>query len=130
MLSSVASRQVPRGPYFHGTRRVYKPRDLLLTDVVNNQPGEEDDRPVCFATTSETDALRWAYQRGIEKGPILYVYEVEMTHPKVDVNMYPPGAPVDDDELVTSVMSHEGRVVCVVREVPVTDYPDAWFGHR
>jgi hypothetical protein len=126
----VPCRQVPTGPYFHGTRRVYKPGDLLLTDIVNNQPGEEDDRLMCFATTSEEDALRWAYQRGIEKGPVLYVYEVEMADPQVDVNMYSPRAPVYEDELVTSVMSHEGRVVSVVREVPVAEYPDAWFGHR
>ena len=126
----MAALSVPPGPYFHGTRRLYKPHELLLTDVVNNQPGEEDDRLMCFATTSEDDALGRAYQRGIDKGSILYVYEVEMADPEIDVNMYPPRGPVDDSEHVTSVMSHQGRVMRVVREVPVVEYPDAWFGRR
>lgn len=124
----MASLLIPEAPYFHGTRRHYESGDLLLTDVVNNQPGEEDDRLMCFATTSEDDALRWAYQRGINKGPVLYVYEVAMLDPQVDVNMYPQRAPLLEDQVVTSVMSHEGTVLRLVRAVPLSDYDDAWFG--
>src|SRR5690606_7191765 len=84
---------VPAGPYFHGTRLRYQPGDHLRVDVVNNMPGEEDDRLVCFATTSIDDALDWAYQRGIRwRGDVLYVYEVDLVDPEIDVNMHSRGA--------------------------------------
>jgi hypothetical protein len=44
--------------------------------------GDEDDRLMCFASTSAEEALRWAYQRGLRHGgDTLYVYEVEMNDP-------------------------------------------------
>ncbi len=116
---------VPRGPYLHGSRRLYQPDDFLPTDVISNIEGEEDDRQVCFATTCLKDALDWAYRRGIRHGgDMLYVYEVEMVDPQVDVNMHPPGS----SEPVRSVMSSRGRVSRLVHEVAVADYPDAFFG--
>lgn len=117
--------EVPVGPYLHGSRKKYEPGDLLLTDVINTMPGEEDERLMCFAIVSLEHALDWAYRRGIRHGgEIIYVYEVEMDNPKVDVNMHRPGA----EGPVTSVMSPKGRVVKVAVEIPVADYPHAFFG--
>lgn len=118
------SADVPPGPYFHGTRRTYAPGDQLLTDVVNNQPGEEDDRQMCWACLDAEVALDWAYSRGIGKGPILYAYEVELLDPEVDINMHPLGT----DEEIISVMSPQGRVIRVAREVPVADFDRTPFG--
>lgn len=115
---------VPPGPYFHGSRRVYEPGECLLTDVVNSIEGEEDDRQMCFATTSREQALDWAYQRGIRHGgDMLYVYEVELTEPEVDVNMHQPGSGAP----ITSVMSACGRVIRVVDILDKADYPEAFW---
>jgi len=116
---------VPPGPYYHGSRRVYEEGELLLTDVVCNIEGEEDDRQMCYATTSIDNALDWAYRRGLRHGgDVLYVYEVDMAEPEVDVNMHRPGV----DEPITSVMSPQGRVVRVAHQVRVSEYPHAIFG--
>lgn len=115
---------VPSGPYFHGSRRAYEPGECLLTDVVNNLQGEEDDRRMCFATTSREQALDWAYQRGIRHGgDNLYVYEVEMIEPEVDVNMHRPEA----SDSITSVMSRCGRVIRLVQVLPKSGYPNAFW---
>lgn len=116
---------VPPGPYFHGSRRVYAAGELLLTDLVNNTESAEDNRQMCFATTMIEQALDWAYRRGLRHGgDLLYVYEVEMLEPQVDVNMHQQGT----EPPVTSVMSPRGRVVRVAHHVAVADYPDAFFG--
>src|SRR5205823_1624045 len=117
------SDDVPPGPYFHGSRRLYESGESLPTDVVNNMEGEEDDRQMCFASTRPEDALGWAYQRGIGRGDTLYVYEVDMLDPEVDVNAHPPGS----DDPITSVMSSRGRVVRIAQQVALADYPDAVF---
>jgi hypothetical protein len=116
---------VPAGPYLHGTRWRYRPGDLLHVDVVNNLPGEKDDRLMCFATTSSEDALKWAYRRGLAQGgDMLYVYEVELVDPEVDVNMHRPGVA----EETTSVMSPKGTVVRLAHQLAVADYSQADFG--
>lgn len=113
---------VPSGPYYHGSRRTYAVGAMLLTDVVNNLEGEEDDRQMCFATTSVEQALDWAYRRGIRHGgAALYVYEVEMLEPVVDVNVHRPGISQD----ITSVMSPRGRVVRLAQELSVAKYRNA-----
>jgi hypothetical protein len=115
----------PGGPYDYGTRRLYAPGERLLTDVVSNIEGEEDDRQMCFATTCLEHALHWAYQRGIcHGGDTLYVYEVEMSDPEVDVNMHRAGTL----EPITSAMSARGRVIRLVRRVPEAEHPDRVFG--
>ena len=131
MTSSSAWRpaDVSRGPYLHGSRRVYKPGESLLTDVVNNQEGEEDDRQMCFATTSLDEALWWAYARGLRHGDdMLYVYEVEMNDPHVDVNAHGARPYPGVDYKITSVMSARGRVIKIFHQVAVADYPRAVFG--
>jgi hypothetical protein len=116
---------VPPSPYFHGSRRVYAAGELLLTDVVNNMEGEEDDRQMCFATTTIEQALDWAYRRGLRHGgDLLYVYEVEMLEPQVDVNMHGQGT----EPPITSVMSPSGCVVRVAHQVAVADHPGGLFG--
>jgi hypothetical protein len=116
---------VPPGPYLHGSRRHYAVGDYLLTDVVSNMEGEEDDRQMCFATVSEEEALAWAYRRGIRHGgDTLFVYEVEMDDPEVDTNAHGQRT----WETVTSVMAPRGRVMAARRAVAVADYPYAWFG--
>ncbi len=116
---------VRSGPYLHGSRRLYRPGEFLLTDVVSNMEGEEDDRQMCFATTDLDDALHWAYWRGIRHGgDMLYVYEVEMFDPEVDVNMHGSGSP----ELITSVMTSRARVIRLFHQVAVADYEGAVFG--
>jgi hypothetical protein len=112
---------VPPGPYLHGTRRTYEPGALLWTDAVNTYPGEEDDRQRCFATTSIDEALHWASQRAVSAGEVLNVYEVEMVEPEVDVNVHPHGSYGD----ITSVMSHTGRVVRLVRQVSPKEYRES-----
>ena len=116
---------MPPGPYLHGSRRFYEVGECLITGVVNNIEGEEDDRQMCFATTSMDEALDWAYRRGIRHGGrTLYVYEIEMADPQVDVNAHPPGT----DGPITSVMSPCGRVLAVANEVALEDYPHTTFG--
>lgn len=116
---------VPAGPYLHGTRLRYEPGDLLRVDVVDDMPGEENDRLMCFATTSLDGALDWAYRRGLRwGGDTLYVYEVDLVDPEVDVNMHRPGVL----EELTSVMSPEGTVVRLAHQLAVADYPHAVFG--
>ncbi len=80
---------------------------------------------MCFATTSRDQALDWAYGRGIRHGgDRLYVYEIEMTEPEVDVNMHRPEA----EGPITSVMSRCGRVIRVIQVLAKSDYPNAYFG--
>lgn len=117
---------IPSGPYLHGSRLHYEPGDFLRTDLVSTMEGAEDDRQMCFATTVEEHALDWAYRRGIRYGgDTLYVYEVEMFDPQVDVNMHSSASTPAD---VTSVMSERGRVIRLVRAVKKAEYPDAFFG--
>jgi hypothetical protein len=104
----------------------YQPGDQLRVDVVNNMPGEEDDRLMCFATTSLEDALKWAYRRGLRwGGDMLYVYEVDLVDPEVDVNMHRPEVL---QEPTSSVMSPKGSVVRLAHQLAVADYPHADFG--
>ncbi len=80
---------------------------------------------MCFATVVQDEALDWAYRRGIRHGgDALYVYEVDMEDPQVDVNAHRPGSLGP----ITSVMSPRGRVVRVVAEVAVSAYPHAFLG--
>lgn len=110
---------VPSGPYFHGSRKEYGIGDLLLTDVVNNQLGEEDDRLMCFASTSIEIALRWAHTRGVRHGgDSLFVYEVELIDPEVDVNAHRPGV----EQPISSVMSPCGQVLRLAHSIPVSQY--------
>jgi hypothetical protein len=77
-----------------------------------------------FATTSREQALDWAYRRGIRHGgDYLFVYEVEMAEPEVDINMHRPGS----DEPITSVMSPCGKVIRVVEAVPKAEFPGAFW---
>lgn len=55
---------------------------------------------------------------------MLFVYEVDMLNPEVDVNMHRLGSM----EVVTSVMSPTGRVTRLFHRVAVADYPHAIFG--
>jgi hypothetical protein len=110
---------VPPKPFFQGSRRVYAPGDALLTDIMS----DDDPQLVCFATTSQDDALDWACRRGIRhRGDILFAYQVEMEDPQVDINMHRPGS-LDP---ITSVMSHRGIVVGVALAVPATDCRNTW----
>jgi len=103
----------------------YDVGDDLRTDIVNNIEGEEDDRLMCFATTSSDHALKWAYSRGVRyKGDTLYVYEVEPSDPQVDVKMHRPGI----EQKITSVRAARERVTRLVKRIAVADYPDAFFG--
>jgi hypothetical protein len=115
---------VPAGPYFHGSRKLYKVGEYLLTDIVSERQDQEDRRQMCFATTSEEEALGQAYQRGVRHGgETLYVFEIALLDPEVDVNMHPPGL----DHEVTCVMSPRGEVIRIAREVALEDYPDRWL---
>jgi hypothetical protein len=118
---------VPPPPYYHGSRRTYAPGDLLVTDVVNNRPGEEDDRMVCFACIDIEVALDWAYSRGIGKGSVLHVYEIDMLDPEVDVNVH-NRADYGSGHSITSVMSTQGTVRRVVRTVTLEDFDRTPFG--
>lgn len=114
---------VPTGPYFHGSRLRYEPGDRLRTDVINSMDGEEDDRQRCFATVCSEHALDWANRRGIRHGgDTLYVYEVEMVDPEVDVNMHRPGT----DGPISSVMAEYGYVVRIAVQLPVAEHPEQW----
>jgi hypothetical protein len=124
---SWTSCDVPPPPYYHGSRRVYALGDLLVTDVVNNQPGEEDERQMCFACIDIEIALDWAYSRGIGKGPTLYVYEIDMLDPQVDVNVH-SRADYGSGDAITSVMSTRGTVREVVRIVTLKDFDRTPFG--
>jgi hypothetical protein len=108
---------VPAGPYFHGTRSVLAPGALLVTDTVSH----DDDRKMCWATTSIESALQWALQRGRNVGPILYVYEVALCDVIVDINVHQTGT----EEELTSVMSPLGRVVVVAAQMHEAEHPDA-----
>lgn len=73
---------------------------------------------MCFATTSQDAALDWACRRGIRHGgDVLFVYEVQLEHPQVDVNMHGAGSL----EAITSVMSPTGIVVGLAKELATTD---------
>jgi hypothetical protein len=121
---------LPVGPYLHGTRRRYEVGELLLTDIVSGAPGEEDDRQMCFATVSLDEALDWAYRRGIRHGgDTLYVYEIEMDDPQVDVNMHGHGDYTrGTGPSLTSVMSHRGRILRLAHEIPVAEYTKKMLG--
>lgn len=115
---------MPSGPYLHGSRHRYELGDLLHTDIVNGGEGEDEDlRLMCFATTSIGWALAWAYQRSEHRGPILYVFEVAIPEPEVDLNVHMLGS----REQLTSVMGPRGVVVGLTLELPASEYVrDHW----
>ena len=95
----------------------------MATDIV----GYDDDRQMCWATTSLDAALQWALQRGRHIGPILYVYEVALDDVLVDINVHRVGTLED----LTSVMSPHGRVVALVGQMHESEHPNApSFGIR
>lgn len=108
---------VPSPPYFHGTRTRYEVGDLLHTSPVDPNPGMEDLRERCFATVSPEEAFGWGVRRERRRGSLVYVYEVELVDPEVDVNVHG----VSGFGAVTSVMSSQGRVVACVRQTAVAD---------
>jgi hypothetical protein len=72
-----------------------------------------------WASTSEEGTLGWAARRcEALRLARLYVWQVELDSPEVDVNMHPDRwtAPV------TSVMAPSGRFISLVRDVLLVDY--------
>lgn len=80
---------------------------------------------MCFATTDQAAALQWTYQRCRQHGPVMYVYEVELVDPMVDVNMHNERCRLSADEIVTSVMASKGTVVRLVESLHEDDWPGA-----
>jgi hypothetical protein len=78
---------------------------------------------MCFATTSIETAIRWACQRNLrnEDRDSLLVYEVEMESPEVDTNMHGWMRYPSQNEAVTSVMAPSGRVIALIRAVPIAE---------
>lgn len=100
--------------------------DYLHTTTVREgdpEPERNDPRQMCFATTSIDTALRWACQRSLrnEDRDALFVYEVEMASPEVDTNMHGWMKYPLQNEAVTSVMAPRGRVVSLVRAIPIAE---------
>lgn len=119
-----SSDDVPPGPYFHGTRTKYDIGDELHTDVVSNIEGAEGHRLRCFVTTSERVAFSWAARRGLNRGDVLYVHEVDVFEPEVDVNMDGQlGGARHDDVEIDSVMA----LRAVVRRLHATASPTAFY---
>ncbi|WP_110208584.1 hypothetical protein [Nocardioides daejeonensis] len=132
------SDDVPPGPYFHGTRfeiqpgepfYLSRPRSIdALYDfgLVNNQDGERDDRVMFWATTDIAAALDWAYRKGRfaldNPGSFtrLYVWQVELDDPEVDVNMHNRWNTEPDE--ITNVMARAGRFQRLVKDIPVSEY--------
>jgi hypothetical protein len=112
---------VPPGPYFHGSRFELQPGVALRTDEVDNNPGIEDDRQRCWATTSWDSALQWALQRKYWMSDTLYIYEVELDDPEVDVNIHRVRI---NGEAIDSVMAPSGRVIRLVHQQPASDHSD------
>lgn len=81
---------------------------------------------MCFATTDEHAAMQWAYQRARHLGPVMFVYEVDLVDPMVDVNMHSDCCWLAADETVTSVMAESGRVTRIVRST----HEDHWPGPK
>jgi len=129
---------VPPGPYFHGTMFVIEPGAEFDVSVptqvdptgewgfVNNQEGSEDYRLRFWATTDPDLALHagaryeWRLEGVSDR---IYVWEVELDEPEVDVNLHSrwntePGQ-------VTSVMAPSGRFVRIFREMSLSDYHEA-----
>lgn len=102
---------VPRGPYFHGTRHRIEIGDALKVGTINPKGG--DNRCVTWATTDYERALYWARKRNTSADSTLYVYEVELDDPEVDVNVHH-----GTREAITSVMAASGRVVRLVSASP------------
>lgn len=73
--------------------------------------GAEDNRLRCFATTSERSAFSWAARRSVDRGDLLFVYEVEVFDPEVDVNMHGKMGGVRLDDEINSVMAQRAVVV-------------------
>lgn len=78
-----SAKDVPPGPYFHGTRATLYTGTVLRAGVVH--PGV-DPREMVWATTDVADALLWAGRGLTPRGTALYVYEVTLTDPEVDTN--------------------------------------------
>jgi|GEM_PF-3411118 hypothetical protein len=104
---------VPSGPYFHGTRRRLEIGQELLGGTVD--PALGDDRLMVWANTDVRSAFQWAEKRYRELGPTLYVYEVELDEPTIDVNQ---------EQVVTSVMAPRGRVVRLVATMSETPWKE------
>lgn len=103
---------VPSGPYSHGTRRRLEIGQELLGGV---DPALGDDRLMVWANTDVRSAFQWAEKRYRELGPTLYVYEVELDEPTIDVNQ---------EQVVTSVMAPRGRVVRLVATMSETPWKE------
>ena len=68
-----------------------------------------------WANTDVRSAFQWAEKRYRELGPTLYVYEVELDEPTIDVNQ---------EQVVTSVMAPRGRVVRLVATMSETPWKE------
>jgi hypothetical protein len=127
---------VPEGPYFHGILFVIEPGapfDLTVSlgyapendwGVVNSQDGEEDPRTMFWGTTDQGAALRWGARYAMRfEGRLdrVYVWEVALDNPEVDVNAHGSERGMRDEE-ISSVMSLSGRFVRIVGEMSLTEY--------
>jgi hypothetical protein len=134
--SSWTAADVPPGPYFHGTMFPIKPEgqfDLTVPrsyapendwGVVNNQEGQADPGTMFWATTDEEAALRWGarYQMRFEgRLDRVYVWEVDLEDPKVDVNAHDSARGLRG-EAVTNVMAASGRFLRLVQEMSLAEY--------
>lgn len=134
--SSWTAADVPPGPYFHGTMFPIKPGDPFdLTvprayapdndwGVVNNQEYQEDPRTMFWGTTDQEAALQWGtrYQMRLEgRLDRVYVWEVHLEAPEVDVNAHGSARGLRDED-ITSVMAASGRFVRLVQEMSLTEF--------
>ena len=78
---------------------------------------------MCFATIDEDAALQWAYQRSRHRGPVMFVYEVDLVGPMVDVNVHNDCCWIAAGETVTSVMAESGSVRRIVRSMHEDEWP-------
>jgi hypothetical protein len=105
---------VPAGPYYHGSSWAYDEGQTIPTDVVHpeaDHTGAVDDRQMSWATTSEEMAFAYACGNGLHlaERETLYVYEVEMTDPEVDINVHGSFCWVEG-QVLHSLMAPEVRV--------------------
>jgi hypothetical protein len=107
---------VPPPPYFHGTRNRLEVGDELRPGQVNpNEGSDRDDRYMVWATTDLSFATsHWAHKRG-ERGPVAYVYEVELDDPE-------PDTMVPEPHRSRSVMARSGRVIRLVSQEPARGF--------
>jgi hypothetical protein len=110
--SSLAQHSISASPRLFG-------RMLSGGWLVSDPDSGNDSRRMFWATTTAEAALGWAARRsghlGLER---LYVWEVELDHPEVDVNLHSTRWQVP----VTSVMAPSGRFVRVISDIPLAEY--------